>query len=125
MAKGRLEEHGTAMSGPDVLRQRLGIDPERVAAFCRKWRIRELSLFGSALRDDFGSDSDVDLLVVFEDPHRELGPWARQLSEMEEELKALFGRDVDLVERGVVEQSPNYIRRREILANPLPLYAAR
>jgi predicted nucleotidyltransferase len=112
------------MTGEDILRKRFGVTPETIAAFCRKWRIRELSLFGSALRDDFRGDSDVDLLVVYEDPHRDFGPWLRDLSAIEEELKSLFGRDVDLVERSVVERSENYIRRREILSNPVLIYAA-
>jgi predicted nucleotidyltransferase len=113
------------MSGPEILQERLGVETEAIAAFCRKWKIRELSLFGSALRDDFSHDSDVDLLVVFEDPHRDFGQWARDLGEMEQELRAIFGRDIDLVERSVVEESENYIRRREILSNPVPIYAAR
>ena len=113
------------MSGAQILRDRLGVDAKTIAAFCRKWGIRELSLFGSALREDFASDSDVDLLVVFEDPHRHFGPWARDLTHMEEELKALFGRPIDLVERSVVEKSENYIRRREILQDPVPIYATR
>lgn len=112
------------MRGPEILRDRLGVDPDAIAAFCRKWGIRELSLFGSATRDDFAGASDVDLLVVFDDPHRDFGPWARDLVTMENELKALFGRDVDLVERAVIEQSQNYIRRREILTNPVTIYAA-
>ena len=41
------------------------LDREALAEFCRKWRIRELSIFGSALRDDFGSESDLDFLVSF------------------------------------------------------------
>jgi predicted nucleotidyltransferase len=113
------------MSGPEILRDRLGVDAEAIAAFCRRWKIRELSLFGSALRDDFATDSDVDLLVVFDDPNRDFGPWARDLAKMEDELKLLFGREVDLVERSLVEQSENYIRRREILRNPVPIYATR
>jgi uncharacterized protein len=112
------------MSGPEILRERLGVDPDTLAAFCRKWQIKELSLFGSALRSDFTNDSDVDLLVVFEDAHRNFGPWARDLFEMEEELKRLFGREVDLVDRSAVERSDNYIRRREILRNPVTIYAA-
>jgi uncharacterized protein len=113
------------MSGPEILRDRLGVDPEAIAAFCRRRNIRELSLFGSAVRADFANDSDVDLLVVFDDPNRDFGPWARDLSEMEEELRVLFGREVDLIDRSVVEQSENYIRRREILRDPVPIYATR
>lgn len=112
------------MSGDEILRDRFGIDPDAISAFCRKWRIRELSLFGSALRDDFRSDSDVDLLVVYEDPHRDFGPWLRDLTAMEAELKDLFSRNVDLVERRAIEESENYIRRREILRNPVSIYAA-
>lgn len=54
------------MTAREIVRERLGVAPESIDAFCRKWRIRELSLFGSALRDDFGAYSDVDLLVAFE-----------------------------------------------------------
>ena len=42
------------------------IDEATLADFCRRWKVRELALFGSALRQDFGPDSDVDLLVAFE-----------------------------------------------------------
>ena len=59
------------MTAREIVRHRLGVEPETIDAFCRKWQIRELSLFGSALRDDFRPDSDVDLLVVF-DPQ---APW--------------------------------------------------
>src|SRR5438105_1835301 len=85
---------------------------ERIAAFCRKWRIVELSLFGSVLRQDFSPESDIDVLVVF-------APEARyslfDLGHMEEELKEVFDRDVDLVEKRAIEQSDNYIRRQHIL----------
>jgi predicted nucleotidyltransferase len=50
------------MTAIEVIEQRLGVSRSDIAAFCRKWRIRELSLFGSALRDDFRPDSDVDQL---------------------------------------------------------------
>ena len=64
-----------------------------IADLCRRYRVRELSLFGSVLRDDFGPESDVDVLVEFE-------PGARvtfiTLGEMARELETLFGRKVDL-----------------------------
>ena len=98
----------------------LDVSQERLAAFCRKWRITEFSLFGSVLREDFRPDSDVDVLVSFaEGTHLRLADWGR----LDEELKALFGRDVDLVERSAVERSENYIRRREILQSAEVLYA--
>ena len=81
---------------------RIEIPRERIAEFCRKHRVRRLSLFGSALRDDFRPDSDVDFLVSFaEDAHYSLF----DLATMEEELGAILGRKMDLVEREAIEQS--------------------
>jgi len=97
------------------------IDRTGIAAFCRKWRITELALFGSVLRDDFRPDSDVDVLVSFAPDAR----WGLfDLCRMEEELRALFARDVDLITRKSVEQSENYIRRRHILAHMEVIHAA-
>ena len=95
---------------------------EQIADFCRRWRIEELSIFGSALREDFRPDSDVDVLVRFS-PEASWGLF--DLMRMEEELKAIFGREVDLVERSAVERSRNYVRRKAILNNLEPIYAAR
>lgn len=100
---------------------RIDIPRERIADFCRKHRVRKLSLFGSALRDDFRADSDVDFLVSFaEDAHYSLF----DLAAMEEELGAILGRKVDLVEREAIEQSENYIHRRHILQSEEPVYVA-
>jgi len=97
----------------------LPIDHERLAEVCRKWRITELSLFGSALREDFGPDSDVDLLVEFEDG------WTPSLGEdlaIRDELSALFsGRAIDLVERRLL-QNPFLLRR--VLTTRRVVYAA-
>ena len=109
------------MTVEELVRNRLGVDPDAIADFCRRWQIKELSLFGSALRDDFRRDSDVDLLVTFEDPHRSFGPWMGQLQEMEEELKAMFGREVDLVEKRSIR---NPFRRHSILTTRQVIYAA-
>src|SRR5215216_4649109 len=65
----------------------------RFAAFCRKNHVAKLSLFGSILREDFSSDSDVDVLVEFEAGHT---PGFFGLARMEEELSELCGRKVDL-----------------------------
>ena len=100
---------------------RLEIDRERIAAFCAKWKVTELALFGSVLRDDFRPDSDVDVLVTFaEDAHWGLFSFCR----MEDELREMFARDVDVVTRGSVEQSENYIRRRSILTHLEVIHAA-
>jgi predicted nucleotidyltransferase len=99
----------------------LGVDRDDLAEFCRRWRIEELSLFGSALRADFDEDSDIDLLVAF-DPEAE---WSLlDHARMEEELEQLLGREVDLVTRRSVELSRNWIRRSTILETAEPLYAA-
>lgn len=93
----------------------------RITDFCKRWSIVELALFGSVLRDDFRPDSDIDLLVTF-------APGIRltleDYLEMEEELQAIFGRKVDLVERQWVEQSENYIRRKHILNSAQVIYVA-
>jgi predicted nucleotidyltransferase len=89
--------------------------------FCRRWKIVELALFGSALREDFRPDSDIDLLVSFApDADWSLLDHAR----MEQELSELLGREVDLVSRAAIEASANWIRRREILSTAKALYAA-
>ncbi len=99
----------------------IGVTYDDIAAFCRKWRITRLELFGSALREDFRPDSDVDVLVTFDPDAR----WKlRDELDMEEELQRLFGRHVDFVERRLVETSPNWIRRRHILETARPIYAA-
>ena len=73
---------------------RVKAPPEKLAGFCRKHHIRKLSFFGSVLRDDFRTDSDIDVLVEFEPAHV---PGFIKLADMEAELSALFGgRKVDL-----------------------------
>lgn len=92
---------------------------EAIAAFCRRWRITELSLFGSVLRDDFGPESDVDFLVSFAPEAR----WTLfDLFDMEEELGRIVGRGVDFVTRLAVEESENQIRRSAILDTAQPYY---
>jgi hypothetical protein len=98
------------------------VPPEELHALCRQWRVAQLCVFGSALRDDFRPDSDVDLLVTFMSDAR----WrARDLLRLQDDLEALFGRKVDLVERAAVEESENWIRRRHILDHAEPVYVGR
>ncbi len=98
------------------------IPHEKIAAFCRKWKIAEAWLFGSVLREDFRPESDVDVLVSFEpDAEWSFGQWL----DMEEEVTQILGRKVDLVKRKAVEESENYIRRKHILSSLEPVYAAR
>ncbi len=100
---------------------RLPLDRAKIAAFCQKWKISELSLFGSVLREDFRPDSDVDFLATFA-PDAEWSLWDR--TDMDEELENIVGRKVDLVNRRVIENSPNWIRRREILSTAVPFFHA-
>jgi uncharacterized protein len=96
----------------------MNVTIERIREFCRKWKIREFSLFGSVLRKDFRPDSDVDVLIEFEPDH----PWSLyDLVDMEDELREIFKRDIDLVTKGGLK---NPIRRREILRTRRVLYAA-
>ncbi|MEE9200772.1 MAG: nucleotidyltransferase family protein [Candidatus Brocadiales bacterium] len=74
-------------------RVHLDIPQEKTAEFCRRHHIRKLSLFGSVLREDFGPDSDVDVLVEFEPAHV---PGYIGLAGMELELSEIFGKKVDM-----------------------------
>jgi uncharacterized protein len=98
----------------------LEVSDEAVAAFCRKWKIQELSLFGSVLRDDFRSDSDVDVLASFQ-PEADWDLF--DVVDMQNELATIVGRNVDLLDRETVEQSRNPFRRRGILSNTRAVYA--
>jgi len=108
---------------PIPSRSHLGELPlPEIEALCRRFRVRELALFGSVLREDFGPGSDVDLLVRFEPGAA--GPWMQNFERLEDELARLFGRTVDLVDRQAVEESRNWLRRREILGTAQVVYAA-
>ncbi|MHB8066713.1 MAG: nucleotidyltransferase family protein [Desulfobaccales bacterium] len=96
----------------------LEIYQEQIKEFCRRWKIAEFSLFGSVLRDDFNPESDIDVLITFEpDIPWSLFDWV----DMVDELKAIFGRDVDLVETSGLR---NPFRRKEILSRRQVIYAA-
>jgi len=100
---------------------RIAIDHRCIAEFCRKRRVREFALFGSVLRDDCGPDSNLDVLVRFAPGAR----WGlRDVCRMEDELRGILGRQVDLVTRDAVEQSENYIRHRSVLESLKVIHAA-
>jgi len=94
------------------------INREQLAAFCRRWKIKELALFGSVLRENFRPDSDIDVLVTFEPDG---GITFDNRVEMLDELAAIFGREVDLVERNAIR---NQFRRHAILTTKEVVYAA-
>jgi len=104
------------------MKMNIEIPKEKLAGFCRKWKIVELRLFGSVLRDDFRSDSGVDILVTFA---RDADWSILDHVAMEQEASAIFGRKVDLVSRKAIERSENYIRRKAILDTARPYYVAR
>lgn len=91
---------------------------QKVEDLCKKWGITELALFGSILRDDFGPDSDVDVLVSFT-PNISLSLF--DFLEIQDELSQMFGRKVDLVEK---QGMRNPFRRREILRSCRVIFAA-
>ena len=93
---------------------------DRIVDFCRRHGIKKLSLFGSILRDDFRPDSDVDVLVIFA-PDAKVSLF--DLVDMQDELKAIFKREVDLIEKQAILESKNYIRRKSILENTRVVYA--
>ena len=99
----------------------IDISPDKLAAFCRRWQVKEVALFGSVLRDDFGPDSDVDVLVQFEEEARHT---LFDLDDMELELQEIFRREVDLVSRRGIEGSSNYLRRNSILASAQVIYGS-
>ena len=101
---------------PEIL-----VPTSRIAEYCRVNGIARLDVFGSALRADFGPESDIDLLVDFE-PDRT--PSLFDFVRMEQEFADLFGREVNLVSRSGIERSRNYIRRAEILGSAETIYAA-
>ena len=97
-------------------RVRIDVPTKRIADFCRRNHIRRLAFFGSVLRDDFGPESDVDVLVEFE-PGTRLG---FAFFDIEQELSQILGRRVDL--RTSQELSKYF--RDEVLAEAKEVYVA-
>lgn len=97
---------------------KIRIPRKKIAEFCRRWKVTEFSLFGSILRDDFRSDSDVDVLVIFA-PNAEINLF--DLVQMKLDLEKLFRRPVDVIEKDALE---NPFRKREILRTAQVVYAA-
>jgi predicted nucleotidyltransferase len=107
------------MSTQTLISERLMLPPEALGAFCRRWHIAKLEVFGSIVRQDFRAESDVDFLVSFEPGG---GPTGFDWFQIQEELAQLVGRKVDVLDRRIVEQSRNLYRRHHILAEATPLH---
>jgi predicted nucleotidyltransferase len=96
-------------------------DKGKLRDICRRRKITEFSLFGSVVRDDFGPESDVDVMVRFAD---DAGWSLFDEVHMEDDLVEIFGRDVDLLTRRSVERSRNSIRKTSILNSAVLLDVA-
>jgi hypothetical protein len=106
-----------------MLTTQIELPMDKIADFCRRWKIARLEVFGSVLRDDFRPDSDLDFLFTpGPDFEREkvYGPWAH--NHMAEDLAALLGREVDLIEHADIERHRNWIRRKHILETAQTIY---
>ncbi len=92
-----------------------------IQSACKRWKIKELALFGSVLQDDFRSDSDIDLLVTFEpDTRRGL----TETLQIQDEFQTIFGRKVDLIVKSAIERSDNWLRKKNILESAQNIYVA-
>ncbi len=99
----------------------IAIPHDALRAFCQRWRVSELALFGSAVQGNFRPDSDIDMLVRFTPDTR----WTLlDFVQMRDELSDIFGRRVDLVTRRAVEASKNPLRRKAILESAQVIYVA-
>lgn len=93
---------------------------KEISLFCRRWLVRELALFGSAVRADFKPESDVDVLISFH-PAANWGLFDHV--QMRLDLEAIFKRKVDLVTRRALEQSQNELLRDRILKTAKVIFA--
>ena len=100
----------------------INIPTHKIELFCQKWQISELSLFGSVLRDDFNSNSDIDILVTFA-PNAKRG--LTETIQMRDELETLFQRPVDLIVKDAIQRSDNWLRKKNILDSAQTIYVKR
>lgn len=96
------------------------IPRRKLTAFCRKYRIQKLAFFGSVLREDFKPTSDLDILAEFKKDHTS----GLAFFAVPEELKEIFGRDVDLLTYQGIKSSRNPIRRKAILESAQVIYVS-
>lgn len=101
---------------------KIRVPKAKIAEFCKRWNISEFAIFGSALRADFRPDSDVDVMISFA-PESKVSLF--DMVHMQDELRQIFGRDVDLISKRGVENSRNYLRRKAILQSAQVIHVAR
>ena len=110
---------GSLSGGVERLSARIEAPLDEVIAFCKRWQVTEFALFGSVLRGDFSPESDVDVLVSFEEEARHT---LFDMDRMETELRGIFRREIDLVSRRGIEASRNRLRRNAILQSAEVIY---
>lgn len=104
-----------------MILQNINISEDQIREICKRFFISELSLFGSALREDFSYNSDIDLLIEFM-PGSRISLF--DIIDLQDEFKKLFGRDVDIVSKNAIRNSRNYIKKKLILDNHKVIYAS-
>ena len=103
-----------------MIQTALPLPEQAIQAFCDRWQVTKLALFGSILRDGFRPDSDIDILVTFASESN----WSLiDHATMQQEPASLLNRAVDLVSKRAIERSHNWIRRQEILTTAQVIYA--
>lgn len=113
-----LQQNQRSESLKNLLNDRLNASLTHISEFCQRWHIIEFALFGSVLRDDFRSDSDIDVLVTFSPEYRlTFQDWL----DMTQQIEKLFGREVDLSQKKSLK---NPYTRSEILKTHQVIYAA-
>lgn len=105
-----------------MIRKNFQLPVDDIAQLCQQFGVSELAVFGSALRDDFQSDSDIDFLVTFK--NNQCGSWMGKLADLEEALCNLLNRKVDVVHRAGIEQSRNWVLRKSILDSAEIIYGS-
>src|ERR1041385_3234760 len=105
-----------------MITKEIDLKSESIREFCSRWKIKELSVFGSILRDDFGPGSDIDFMVDYEaEADWDLFDHFR----MQDERASIVGREVDVLDREGLESSENRFLKKEILSSVERGYAAR
>ena len=104
-----------------MTKPQINIPMDKLAELCKRWKIVELSLFGSVLRDDFGPDSDVDIMIEFD---LDGTPSLFDLMTIGTEMSEIIGRPTDIITKAGIENSRNPFLKREILSSAEVFYAA-
>lgn len=110
------------MQLPIQVKKNINLSIDEITTFCDRWQIVEFALFGSVLRDDFRSDSDIDILIT-QGENAKISLF--DVVNMQEELVIILHRPIDLVFKDGVISSLNYLRKQEILSTAVTVYEQR